>query len=553
MKRRSPLSLLLSVLACTAAPSPILGSDPVTLAPDDLSPFDEFGEALDIDGDTVVIGKHNDDEMGLSAGAAYIFERDDSGSKAWLQLAKLTGESGGNFDFFGESVAIDGDIIVVGAPGDDDAANAAGALYVFQQTGESENAWRLAAKLTARDARENQNLGHVVDISGNRIAASAWFDNPLGQNSGAAYLFELGPDGWEEIARLVPEESEPFDNFGITIAIDGDAVVVGADESDDLEENPRPIPGSAHLFQRDAGTGEWTATQKLTAEDDNPVQRFGRSVGISGDTIAIGASGAFNAAGRNTGAVFIFERASSDSNSFTQVDKLAPDDLTDGSTFGFSLRLKQDALIAGAPNAEVDRFESAGAAYVFTRDSRGRWNSNARLLSNEVGRNVFFGMFVAIFPGTAMVGIVDRFIPIGGQQGFVGIFPLQPGRVLVYAVPTDVQIDPDMPSDYSALFGKGEDLGQDWRQSPWFGLYNASFFPFWIYHGEHAWTWVDPSSTETAIFLFDLSSQGWFFTERRLYPNLYSFALTSWIYYFTGTSSPRQFIDLENGAQVWLD
>ena len=127
--RLLPLSLLGAMTALCSLSASAAG---ISLLPNDpLEPFDNFGEAVAVDGNTMVIGKNGDNTQGLSAGAAYIYELD--GSNNWVQVTKIFGDTGGNFDLFSDSVAIDGDVVAVGATSDDDVANAAGAVYVFER------------------------------------------------------------------------------------------------------------------------------------------------------------------------------------------------------------------------------------------------------------------------------------------------------------------------------------------------------------------------------------------------------------------------------------
>ncbi len=98
----------------------------------------------------------------------------------------------------------------------------------------------------------------------------------------------------------------------------------------------------------------------------------------------------------------------------------------------------------------------------------------------------------------------------------------------------------------AAPFEDAEELGEGWFSSTWFGAFNLNFSP-WIFHAEHSWMFVSDGSTAESVFLFDLSSESWFFTGDATYPNLYSFGRNSWVFYFVGTSGPRNFVDLVSG------
>ncbi len=105
----------------------------------------------------------------------------------------------------------------------------------------------------------------------------------------------------------------------------------------------------------------------------------------------------------------------------------------------------------------------------------------------------------------------------------------------------------DEPTGPPAPFGDAAELGEGWWFSDWFGTFNIGFFP-WIFHSQHAWMFVFEASVTENIFLYDLSTEGWFFTASSQYPNLFSFERNAWVFYFEGTSAPRQFVDLQSGG-----
>ena len=177
----------------------------------------------------------------------------------------------------------------------------------------------------------------------------------------------------------------------------------------------------------------------------------------------------------------------------------------------------------------------------------------AQLDSEAVRSDRFFGEFVAIDGGTAIVGFYDRIIPTLGQQGDVPVVPLEKAFALFYSLPIGPPTEPPGSNKHEALFGGGPDLGGRWHDSPWYGFYNVDFFKPWLFHADHGWTFVDPASTSQSIFLYDESSGGWFFTGQDLYPNLYSFNRTIWVFFFQGSSNPREFVDLRSSEFFSLD
>jgi hypothetical protein len=192
---------------------------------------------------------------------------------------ELTASDGAFSDTFGSAVAISGDTAVVGAPRDDHAVNAEwdkGSAYVFERDAGGEGAWGEVAKLTASDAAENDFFGASVAMDGDRLVVGAWNDD----GKGAAYVFERDAGAWSEVAKLTASDAAADDGFGDPVAIDGDTVVVGA-VLDDHEVNggDEDEKGSAYVFERDAGgAGAWGEVARLTASDaaaGDCLRRFG--------------------------------------------------------------------------------------------------------------------------------------------------------------------------------------------------------------------------------------------------------------------------------------
>jgi len=193
--------LILTALLALSWPSTIptqvsattfLGSKEIKLIASDGMADDVFGTSCAISGDTVVIGARSaDSDTGANSGAAYVFVR--SGS-SWLQQAKLTAGDGASGDQFGNSVAISGDTLVVGAYLDDDAGMDSGSAYVFVRSGSS---WLQQAKLTAGDGAATDIFGSSVAISGDTAVVGAYLDDDAGMDSGSAYIYQSTPIEYE--------------------------------------------------------------------------------------------------------------------------------------------------------------------------------------------------------------------------------------------------------------------------------------------------------------------------------------------------------------------
>jgi hypothetical protein len=249
-------------------------SQQAKLTADDAAIGDLFGYSVAISSDTVVVGAYQDDDAGTSSGSAYVFVR--SGG-SWSQQAKLTADDAAADDLFGISVAISDDTTVIGAQYDDNS----GSAYVFVRSGGS---WSQQAKLIASDAAAGDWFGGSVAINGDTVVVGAHGDDTWDNQSGSAYVFFRSGGSWSQQAKLTGGElSAAYDWFGGSVAINGDTAVVGAEGNDDAGSNS----GSAYVFVR--RSDGWSQQAKLTAGDAAAGDSFGISVAISGDTAVVGA------------------------------------------------------------------------------------------------------------------------------------------------------------------------------------------------------------------------------------------------------------------------
>lgn len=269
----------------------------------DFVEYADFGDAVAIDGDTVAVGAPGSDPPGCipnDCGAVYLFERD----QGWSEVAQLVQPYPTEFDAFGTAVAIRDDTLLVGAS----SAIGTGAAYVFERDAGGAAAWGLTATLLAPDRDQNDRFGYAVAIDGDTAIVGAWRkDCPdgLGDDCGAAYVFERdvgGPGAWGVVAKLVASDAQEEAGFGSAVAIDGDRVVVGAwfEENDDE-------PGAAYVFGRDAGgPGAWGELARLFPDGHTPGDRFGVSVAVDGDTMVVGADRDRPHGGTERGAAYVF-------------------------------------------------------------------------------------------------------------------------------------------------------------------------------------------------------------------------------------------------------
>jgi len=259
----------------------------------DLQVSDYFGWSVSISGDTVVVAANREDTGGTDAGAAYIFTR--SGT-TWTEQAKIQASDAQATDYFGYSVAISGDTVIVGAWKESPGAAAAGSAYIFTRSGTT---WTQQAKILASDLERNDSFGDSVAIDVDTVVVGARYEDTGDTSAGAAYIFTRSGTTWTEQSKIQASDAEAQDQFGMTVGIYGDTVVVGAHQ----EDTGAAAAGSAYIFTRSGTT--WTQQTKIQASDAQIASYFGNSVGIYGDTIVVGAHRE-DTGGNDAGAAYIF-------------------------------------------------------------------------------------------------------------------------------------------------------------------------------------------------------------------------------------------------------
>jgi len=380
------------------------------LTASDTAASDRFGNSVAMDGDTMVVGAYRDDDSGIEdSGSAYVFTLTGT---TWTQQAKLTASDGAAFDQFGNSVAIAGDTIVVCAPwGDTDNGDTSGSAYVFTLTGTT---WTEQAKLTASDGAAGDEFGRSVAIAGDTIVVGARLDDDNGENSGSAYVFTRTGTTWMEQAKLTASDGAEGDWSGFSVAISGDTIVVGAWMDDDNGTSS----GSAHVYTRTEAT--WMEQAKLTASDAAANDNFGISVAIAGDTIVVGADSTGIGNGiTDSGSAYVYSLTGT---SWTEQAKLRASNPVLGDQFGTSVAISGNTIVVGALENALAGTTGSGSSYVFTRTGT-TWMEQAKLTASDGAFNDDFGHSVAIAGDTIVVG-ANRDDDNGADSGSVYIYDL---------------------------------------------------------------------------------------------------------------------------------
>jgi len=260
-----------------------------------------FGNAVALAGDYALIGAPGEQS---SSGAAYIFKRENSSSgESWREQARLQASDAANEDYFGIAVALTPDFAAVGAYGDDDRGSNAGAVYLFQRAlNRGVETWVESFKLKATDGEANDFFGVALAASGAELLIGAYGDDDAADHAGAAYIFarrELNGDiAWQQQAKLTGSDGAANDDLGSTVALAGDYALLGA-----LMQFNQGT-GAAYLFKREGG--QWHETAKVTAQDGELNDRFGNAVALNQEQALVGARYE-STRGNHAGAAYLYE------------------------------------------------------------------------------------------------------------------------------------------------------------------------------------------------------------------------------------------------------
>ncbi len=434
------------------------GEQEAYLKPSNTAIYERFGTSVSISGDTLVVGAfaENSNATGVNgnqadnsaggSGAAYVFVRNGS---TWSQQAYLKASNTDAGDYFGWSVSISGDTLVVGAFREssnatgvngnqtDNSATESGAAYVFVRSGST---WSQQAYLKASNTGTGDYFGWSVSISGEALVVGAFQESSVSTgvngnqadntalNSGADYVFVRSGSTWSQQAYLKASNTGAGDQFGYTVSISGDTLVVGAYGEDsnatgvggNQADNSASTSGAAYAFVRSGST--WTQQAYLKASNTEASDAFGYSVSISGDTLVVGAyAESSNATGVNgnqtdntatgSGAAYVFARSGS---AWSQQAYLKASNTGASDQFGSRVSISGDALVVGAIGESSNatgvggsqtnnNAGGSGAAYLFAR-SGGTWSQQAYLKASNAGASDQFGWSVSISGDTLVVG-----------------------------------------------------------------------------------------------------------------------------------------------------
>jgi hypothetical protein len=358
---------------------------------------DEMGRSISIAGNTVVVGAPADD---LDKGSAYVFYRDQGGVDNWGQVKKITASDGESSDWFGISVAIDGDTLVAGADSDNFGSNARqGSAHIYYRNQGGSDCWGEVKKIIASDGSWDDRLGGCVSISGDTVVVGEYYGN-------AAYVFSRdqgGANNWGEVRKLTPSNGAGG-YFGLSVAVDGDTIVVEGSLS-------------AYVFYRNQGGADnWGEVKKLTLKDGVGA----RSVAVAGNTAVVGGYYENPSYNSDIGLAYVFYRDQGGPDNWGKVKEITAGDGEIDDQFAFPyVAISGDTVVVGASYTDIASNFRQGSMYLYMRNHGGadNWGTVTKLTAGDGTAEDYFGFSVGISDNTMVQGARWDDIAANGNQG----------------------------------------------------------------------------------------------------------------------------------------
>jgi hypothetical protein len=325
--------------------------------------FDRFGDAVAVDGGTLAVFSRGGPAGSLGPGAVHIFQRE---AGLWRQEAKLQAPEPSPSERFGSSLAIDGDTLVAGNPSHDlPAAEDAGTVVVLVR---DQGVWRLEAELRAPDPTPNARFGESVAIQGDVLLVGSPFLVTAPGETGRVDVFERRAGTWAWTAKLEGDGMSQGEAFGMAVDLELPWALVGAPHDDRAGAGDH---GSAWTFRRTVE--DWSPGQRLADPNPDMFDQFGGAVDIAEDLALVGARNddmfsltlgpTQGNVGADAGAVHIFHRLAV--GWVTSGVTLLTPEAQPGMEFGRTVALGEHGAVAGAFRYDVEAAVEAGAVFVF--------------------------------------------------------------------------------------------------------------------------------------------------------------------------------------------
>lgn len=383
-----------------------------------------LGHSVAVVGDIALVGAPREESR--DEGAVYAFKYDVKSSR-WKEEAKLMADDANQGAKFGYAVAFNGERAIVGAPGDDVSKSRPGAAYVFVR--DSRGNWRQEAKLVPREAGVSR-FGSAVSIS--ESGSWALVGEPLRGTSlfpqiGSAYVFnrEMGMGQWRQQQVLRAEDGHAFDDFGVSVSIGEGRAFIGAPgrETDIDPYGMEKLYGAIYGFELDETSQKWVMKHKITSEDTERRDEFGRSVTHHGHHLIVGAPKTIMEDYRDAGAAYVFTMTD-DGNTWNQQARFGADDPSEKARFGWTVSMDREWILVGSPRSDGNE-KLSGASYLFGYNPEtATWHRGPKIASPDAERFGSFGASVSIDGTSVLIGAYKESTTTPRSSGVAYVFTL---------------------------------------------------------------------------------------------------------------------------------
>ncbi len=344
-----------------------------------------FGRFVAQNDKFLAISAYKDSEKASSSGAIYIFQYVND---YCIQSQKIFPDDGTVEQFFGYSLGLSDDWLIAGAHHDSSKGASSGAAYIMRKN--SNDNWVIVQKLVPDDLSEGDEFGKKVDISGNFVVSGSYLNDEGGINSGVVYIFKLVNNVWTELTKLYPSTQLEYSQFGLSLDLDKDKLIVGAPFEGKKEH------GAAYVFEYT--DGKWTETAKLVVDDLNDFDQFGTTVKIK-NKLAYVSSTKKDFLGENSGAVYVFKK---DFYGWKFYQKLLAPDGQEGDNFGIDIE-PGDSILAIGAYFDDDNGQNSGSVYLYKYYDE-KWVFDKKLTPDDGEESDAFGSSISVFKNKLVVG-----------------------------------------------------------------------------------------------------------------------------------------------------
>lgn len=370
------------------------------LTNDDGEEDDHLGKSAAIYGNICAVGAPNASFNGTNSGVVKIYSTSNDGL-TWGLVTTIYPDDEDSGMYFGYDVDIYDEYLVVGAYGDDTLDSNAGAIYVFKTNNTGWSTWYQVSKLTGDDSEAGDQYGHSVSIYGNKIIVGARYNDEIGSNAGAVYTYIRSGDDITFKEKITVSGGNSGDYFGFSLSVREDMLIVGAYGVDDNGSTS----GAVYIYRTTNDGNNWYFKQKLVASDGEAGMRYGSSVDINNKYAVVGSY-----LNESKGNIYVY-KTEDNGESWGSEIKLRPTDIETNDQFGRAVTMYSNMILASAGGHDLIS-ENAGAVYLYeTLDTGSSWTQKNKIVAQDVKEDQYFS-----FGPPFTVSIGEKYAVIGAYR-----------------------------------------------------------------------------------------------------------------------------------------